>query len=86
MFGIFIERRFIRFEISKSIPFQIITFAVGIAVIGVLYKVVLPIMLEPAENGIADMLTYLVIFFMITAGWPMALKMLMLQSKPKRNN
>lgn len=76
MFGLFIEHRFIRFEISKSIPFRIITFAMGIAVIGVLYKVVLPILLAPVENGIAEMLTYLVVFFMITAGWPMALKLL----------
>lgn len=30
MFGLFIEHRFIRFEISKSIPFRIITFAMGI--------------------------------------------------------
>ena len=76
MFGLFIERHFVRFEISKSIPFRIITFAVGLAVIGVLYKVILPILLAPVENGIADMMTYLVIFFMITAGWPMVLKML----------
>ena len=76
MFGLFIERRFVRFEISKSIPFRIITFIAGIAVIGVLYKVVLPMLLAPVENNISDMLTYLVIFFMITAGWPMILKLL----------
>ena len=81
MFGLFIERRFVRFEISKSIPFRIITFIAGITVVGVLYKVVLPMLLAPVENNISDMLTYLVIFFMITAGWPMILNLLKKKGK-----
>lgn len=81
MFGLFIERRFVHFEISKSIPFRVITFVAGIAVIGALYKVVLPLLLAPVEQGVAEMLTYLVIFLMITAGWPTVLKLLSIKKK-----
>ena len=81
MFGLFIERRFIHFEISKSIPFRVITFVCGIAVIGVLYKVLLPLVLAPVAPELADMLTYLVIFLIITAGWPTVLKLLLIKKK-----
>ena len=83
MFGLFIERRFVRFEISKSIPFRVITFVAGIAVIGALYKVILPMLLAPVEQDIAEMLTYLVIFLMITAGWPTVLKLLSIKKSNK---
>lgn len=77
MFGLFVERRFIRFEVSKSIPFRVIAFVGGIAVIGALYKLILPLLLAPFEKGIAGMLTYLVLFLTITAGWPAVLKLVM---------
>lgn len=76
MFGLFIERRFIRFEISKSILFRVISFVIGIAVIGLLYKVILPMLFASLNEGVADMLSYLIIFLMITAGWPAVLKLL----------
>lgn len=81
MFGLFIERRFIRFEISKSILFRVIAFIAGLAVIGVLYKVILPPVFAHAEQNVAEMLTYLIIFLVITAGWPMVLKLLSIKKK-----
>ena len=81
MFGLFIERRFIHFEISKSILFRVIAFIAGLAVIGVLYKVILPPVFAHAEQNVAEMLTYLIIFLVITAGWPMVLKLLSIKKK-----
>ena len=76
MLGWLIERRFIRFEISKSIGFRVITFVAGIAVVGLLYKVLLPMMFVSFEKQVKDMLISFIAFFLVTAGWPMVLKLL----------
>lgn len=76
MLGWLIERRFIRFKINKSIGFRAITFIAGIAVVGLLYKVLLPMMFVSFEKQVKDMLINFITFFLVTAGWPMVLKLL----------
>lgn len=76
MLGWLIERRFIRFEISESIGFRTITFAAGIVVVGLTYKVLLPMVFVSCEKQVKDMLINFIAFFLVTAGWPMVLKLL----------
>ena len=77
MLGWVIERRFIRFEIGGGLGFRAVTFAVGIAVVGLLYKVLLPMLFVPLGKQLKDMLINFIVFFLVTAGWPAVMKWLL---------
>lgn len=75
MLGWILERRFIKFEIQESKLFRAVMFVLGIAVVGVLYKVLLPFVFGGLNSNWSGMLTYFIIFLTITAGWPTVIKL-----------
>lgn len=79
MLGWLLERRFIGFEIKGSVIFRAGTFLVGVLIVGVLYKLVLPRMFAALDSNLSDMLCYFIIFLVIMAGWPCVLKKLQRQ-------
>lgn len=76
MIGWFIERRCVRFEISGGIIFRLLTFAVGIAIVAVCYKVLFPAVFAPLGADLSGTLSYFFVFLFITAGWPAVIKVL----------
>lgn len=75
MIGWLIERRFIVFEIKGSFRFKAAIFTVGIVVVGLLYKLILPQLFSALGSDFSDALTYFITFLVIMAGWPSVIKL-----------
>ena len=85
MLGWFIERRFIGFEVKGSVLFRTGTFLVGILIVGVLYKIILPQLFAALDSNLSDMFSYFVVFLVIMAGWPCIIKLALKRFKEKVN-
>ena len=85
MLGWFIERRFIGFEVKGSVLFRTGTFLVGILIVGVLYKIILPQLFAALDSNLSDMFSYFVVFLVIMAGWPCIIELVSKKLNVKRN-
>lgn len=76
MLGWYLERRFIRFEVGGSLARKGMIFAVGMVLVGVCNKMLMPALTASLSSNLSGALTNFVTFLMITAGWPLVFKRL----------
>lgn len=74
MLGWFLDRRFIRYQARGTLVFRAVSFLLGMAVLALVHKVLLPPVLEPL-GAWGDMLNYFLTFLLISAGWPWVIRM-----------
>lgn len=70
MLGWVLERRLVHHEIRGGFGARSAVFVLGMALVGVCYKVLLPRLFAGLGGGWADAATYFVTFLMIMALWP----------------
>ena len=57
----------------------------GILIVGVLYKIILPQLFAALDSNLSDMFSYFVVFLVIMAGWPCVIELVSKKLNVKRN-
>ncbi|MEF2837434.1 MAG: phosphatase PAP2 family protein [Oscillospiraceae bacterium] len=73
--GWFIERRWVRFEVSGKLLHRICQYILGMGLVLVVYKVLTPILVKPFSENLQTLLINLFTFLTVTALYPALLRL-----------
>lgn len=73
--GWFIERRWVRFEVSGKLIHRVLQYILGMGLVLVVYKVLTPILVKPFSENLQTLLINLFTFLTVTALYPALLRL-----------
>jgi hypothetical protein len=73
--GWFIERRWVRFEVSGKLIHRVLQYILSMGLVLVVYKVLTPILVKPFSENLQTLLINLFTFLTVTALYPALLRL-----------